>query len=114
MKQMPISFRAVSECFGSAETLTPNSVRTSALPDLLLAARLPCLATGRPAAAITKAAAVETLNVLALLEPVPAVSIKQLCCDCKRTERDRSADASPANSATVSPFEARATNTADI
>src|SRR5258705_11275174 len=114
MKQIPISFRELSATEGRADTLTPNSVSTSALPDLLLAARLPCLATGRPAAAITKAEAVETLNVFALLEPVPAVSMKHLCCDCKRTERARKADARPANSSTVSPFDASATNTAEI
>jgi len=58
--------------------LTPSSVKTSALPKRLLAARLPCLATGRPAPAITNDAAVDTLKVFAALEPVPAVSIKCL------------------------------------
>jgi hypothetical protein len=77
MKHIPISFSAVSESSGSAATFTPNAESTSALPDLLLAARFPCFATGNPAAAITKAAAVEILNVFDLLEPVPAVSMKQ-------------------------------------
>jgi hypothetical protein len=76
MKQIPISFSAVSETEGRADTLTPKALKTSALPEVLLAALFPCLATGNPEAAITNAAAVETLNVFALLEPVPAVSMK--------------------------------------
>src|ERR1044072_8012475 len=84
MKQIPISLSAFSETSGIAETLTPSAVSKSALPDLLLAARLPCFATGNPAPAITKAAAVEILNVLARLDPVPAVSIKHRCCEITR------------------------------
>src|ERR1044072_4621145 len=91
MKQIPISFSAVSDTDGSAETLTPNALKTSALPEVLLAALFPCLATGKPAAAITKAAAVDTLNVFARLDPVPAVSMKHWCCEIRRTACDRSA-----------------------
>ena len=58
----------------SASTATPSSVRTSALPELPEAARLPCLATGTPQAATTIAAAVETFTVLAPSPPVPQVS----------------------------------------
>jgi hypothetical protein len=76
MKQIPISFNADSDAEGIAETFTPSAVKRSALPDLLLAARFPCLATGNPAPAITNAAAVEMLKVFARLDPVPAVSMK--------------------------------------
>jgi len=76
MKHIPISLKARSDSSGSADTFTPSAVSTSALPDLLLAARFPCLATGNPAAAITNAAAVEILNVFERLDPVPAVSMK--------------------------------------
>ena len=49
---------------------------TSALPALLVAARLPCLATGTPQAATTIAAAVEMLTVSCAVTPVPQVSIR--------------------------------------
>ena len=57
--------------------MTPKAWSTSALPHRDVAAREPCFATGRPAPAITKAAAVEILKVFAALDPVPAVSIKR-------------------------------------
>ena len=57
--------------------LTPRASSTSALPEWEVAAREPCFATGKPAPAMTKAAAVETLKVFAALEPVPAVSMKR-------------------------------------
>src|SRR5215510_603374 len=104
MKQIPISFKDLSETVGIAETLTPRALRTSALPDLLLAARLPCLATGRPAPAITNAAAVEMLKVLARLDPVPAVSIKHWCLQRTRTACERKPSTIPVNSSTVSPL----------
>src|SRR5215213_8508922 len=87
MKQTPSSFRQPSETSGGAETLTPSAASTSAEPDRLVAARLPCLATGSPAPAMTKAAAVETLKVFAVLEPVPAVSTKHSCRALMRTAR---------------------------
>ena len=45
-----------------------------ALPQWLETDRLPCLATGTPAAATTKAAVVETLKVPEPSPPVPQVS----------------------------------------
>ncbi len=45
--------------------LTPNASSTSALPQNDVAAREPCFATGTPAPAMTKAAAVETLKAFA-------------------------------------------------
>ena len=95
-------------------TSTPSAPSTSALPERLVAARLPCLATGSPAPAMTKAAAVETLKHLAALEPVPAVSIKSPCRGLMRTARRRIAEARPASSSTVSPFTASATSAAPI
>jgi hypothetical protein len=114
MKQMPISLSEFSDTDGIAETFTPSAANKSALPDLLLAARLPCFATGNPAPAITNAAAVEMLKVFARLDPVPAVSMKQGCRALTRTARERSPVAIPVNSSTVSPFAASATNAAAI
>jgi anthranilate phosphoribosyltransferase len=59
---------------GDSAILTPAASSTSALPDLPVAARLPCLATTAPPAAATNAAAVETLNSPAASPPVPTVS----------------------------------------
>src|SRR5256714_13783780 len=101
---MPISSRHFSETSGDADTFTPKAPRTSALPHLLLAARLPCFATGKPAPALTKAAAVETLKVFAALEPVPAVSIKHSWLEVIRVARARIAPTNPARYSTVSPF----------
>src|SRR6185295_11819943 len=114
MKQIPISLSESSDTDGIAETFTPNAVNKSALPDLLLAARFPCFATGSPAPAITNAAAVEILKVFARLDPVPAVSIKHLCFDTSRTARERRPSANPVNSSTVSPFDANATSAPEI
>src|SRR5258705_10642434 len=104
MKQIPISFRQPSLTFTSADTLTPSAVSTSALPDLLLAARLPCFATANPAPAITKAAAVETLKVLARLEPVPAVSMKAVWQELNLTAGSRKPSAIPAQPSNVLPL----------
>ncbi len=59
---------------GSISILTPRAASTSALPERLETERLPCLATGTPAAAATRAAAVEMLNVPRPSPPVPQVS----------------------------------------
>ena len=48
---------------------------TSAEPDLEEKLRLPCLATGTPQPATTRAAAVETLKVPEPSPPVPTVSM---------------------------------------
>ena len=114
MKQIPSSLRHHSATCGDTATFTPKAVNTSALPHKLLAARLPCFATGKPAPAITKAAAVETLKVLAQLDPVPAVSIKQPCRELMPVARARIPSARPANSSTVSPFCFRAISVAAI
>ena len=53
---------------------TPSASSTSAAPEDDDAARLPCLATGTPAAAVTTAAIVEMLTVCAPSPPVPTMS----------------------------------------
>jgi hypothetical protein len=53
---------------------TPRASSTSAVPDAEDAARLPCLATGTPAAAVTIAAIVEMFTVWAPSPPVPTMS----------------------------------------
>ena len=53
----------------------PSASRTSAEPAFEVIARLPCLATGTPAAAVTSAAVVEMLNVPLPSPPVPTTSI---------------------------------------
>ena len=53
---------------------TPRASRTSAEPERLETARLPCLATAAPAPAATKATVVEMLKVPEPSPPVPQVS----------------------------------------
>jgi len=103
MKQMPISFRHFSEISGDEDTLTPSAVKTSALPqrghrtldgpagiDHVIIDK-----THHPRSHVGESLSYsanrileeigflevmerETLKVLARLDPVPAVSIKQL------------------------------------
>ncbi len=61
MKPMPASRMQVAIASGGMSILTPSAVSVSAAPDFEESARLPCLATGTPAPATTKAAAVEML-----------------------------------------------------
>ena len=75
-KQMPNSSRQASTRATSASTFTPSAASTSAEPLRLVMPRLPCLATGTPAAAVTRAAAVEILKVFEPSPPVPQVSIR--------------------------------------
>ena len=55
-------------------SFAPNRSSTSADPQSEVTDRLPCLATGSPAAAATKATAVETLIDPDPSPPVPQVS----------------------------------------
>ena len=82
----------------------PSSSRTSALPEADETARLPCFATPAPAAAATRAAAVEMLNVLAPSPPVPAVSTRSTRVGRTSITWARMASAAPAISSAVSPF----------
>src|ERR1700677_619088 len=58
MKQQCAAARQRASPAGSSSSLTPQRSSTSAAPTRPLTARLPCLATGTPAAAATGAAAV--------------------------------------------------------
>src|SRR4029079_15417866 len=87
---------------GDASIFTPSSLSTSADPEREEMARLPCLATGTPAPATTKAAQVETLNVPLPSPPVPHVSMAPSGA-CTFSTFARMARAAPAISSTVSP-----------
>src|ERR1044072_7278354 len=114
MKQISCSLRQRSTDSGGAVVLMPSASSTSALPQREVATREPCFATGRPAPATTKAAAVETLKVFAALDPVPAVSINRAWRDRNGSARFRIASAIPASSSQVSPLAARLVSAAAI
>jgi hypothetical protein len=101
---MPAVARHRSTTAGSAATLTPSASNRSALPHLLDADRLPCLATGTPQAATTRAATVETLNVCDRSPPVPQVSNTGACLRDSFVARFRMVCANPTISAGRSPF----------
>ena len=61
MKHRPASARQRARASGGRPIFTPKAASTSAAPEREVAARLPCLATGTPQAAVTIAANVETL-----------------------------------------------------
>ena len=61
---------------GERLMLTPKLSSTSALPDLLLTLRPPCLAVLAPAAAATNMAQVEILKVCEPSPPVPTMSTR--------------------------------------
>ena len=77
-KQMPSSSRQASTCGTLALMFTPSSASTSAEPLRLVMLRLPCLATGTPAAAATIAAVVLMLNSFEPPPPVPHVSSRSV------------------------------------
>ena len=60
-KQTPAISSAFSSVSIGRSRLMPSAPSTSAAPDLEVKARLPCLATGTPAPATTRAEQVETL-----------------------------------------------------
>src|SRR3989440_2677965 len=60
---------------GVSSATTPRASRASALPELAEMDRLPCLATGTPAAAVRMALAVLTLKVVSP-PPVPHMSVR--------------------------------------
>src|SRR5262245_8949025 len=92
--------RAISS--GADSILTPSAASTSAEPEREEIELLPCLATGTPAPATTKAAQVEILWVPLASPPVPQVSMAPSGA-CTATARALSARAAPAISSTVSP-----------
>ncbi len=93
---------------------TPNSARTSAEPLRLVMLRLPCLATGTPAAAATIAAVVLTLNIVESPPPVPQVSSTSAWRERIGVMWRRMATAAPAISSTVSPLAASAVSSRPI
>ena len=80
---------------------TPRASRQSAVPHWEEAARLPCLATFPPPAAVTRAAVVEMLKLWALSPPVPTISMRSIPVST-RVAWARMAAAQPAISSMVS------------
>ena len=74
-KAEPASPRCTGDGLGLQSILTPSACNTSAEPEREEIERLPCLATGTPAPATTKAAQVEILCVPLPSPPVPQVSM---------------------------------------
>src|SRR5689334_1157807 len=95
------SRRAVAS--GARLITTPSASSTSAAPHADEAARLPCLATRAPAAAATMAPMVEMFTVRAPSPPVPTRSTTGPGM-VSGVARASITSASPASSATVSPF----------
>ena len=90
---------------------TPSASNTSALPDLLLTLRFPCLAIFAPAPAATNIAAVEILKVWAPSPPVPTTSTKCLRSSTfTEVANSRITCAAAAISPTVSFLVRKATN----
>ena len=94
--------------------LTPSAASTSAEPDLLVTLRLPCFATGTPAAAATSAAEVLTLKICEPVPPVPQVSSTPVRRVRMGVMCFRIAAAAPAISSTVSPFARSAVSSSAI
>ena len=102
---IPMSSTHRPTCSGVRSRSTPNAASTSALPHLLVLARLPCLAIRTPAPAATKATVVLMLNVPDLSPPVPQVSSRSPSVRVGTlTALARMARALPRISASVSPF----------
>src|SRR3546814_14001691 len=70
-KQMPRSASVASAVAAARSRSRPSASSVSAAPALEEAARLPCLATGTPAAATTSDTEVETMSVWCPSPPVP-------------------------------------------
>ena len=102
MKPMPASAMEVSTCWGDRSKPTPRADKTSLAPDFEEAARLPCLATGTPQAAVINAASVEILNVPCPSPPVPTMSIAPAGATTRSIFR-RSAATAPVSSADALP-----------
>ncbi len=105
MKTIPARSSASAISSGVSSMATPRASSTSALPQRDVTERLPCLATGTPAPATTKAAAVEMLKVVTEPPPVPAVSTsREESADRTARMADRSALTPPATSDGATPF----------
>src|SRR3954454_16328935 len=106
MKPKPTSRMQAATASGPRSIRAPSASSTSADPDMPVALRLPCLATGQPAAAATSAAVGETLNV-GRPPPVPAVSRRSSRPASTGVASSRMVRARPASSSTVSPLARR-------
>ena len=73
-KPSPTSARQRRTSSGDRSIRTPRASSTSAAPDFDDALRLPCLATGTPAAAVTIVAIVEMFTEFDRSPPVPTMS----------------------------------------
>src|SRR5689334_9961985 len=113
MKPKPTSSMQRATPAGSSSMLTPSASSRSAEPHLLVAERLPCLATAQPAPAATSAAVVETLKVEGP-PPVPQVSTRSSRAVGTGDARLRIVRARPTSSGTVSPFARRAIRKAPV
>src|SRR3954451_6117571 len=111
-KAMPTVSSVRPAVSGEISIFTPRAASTSALPERLETERLPCLATAAPAAAATRAAAVEMLKVPRPSPPVPQVSTSPCRWWGMAIARWRMAAAAPEISATASPFMRRAISSA--
>ena len=112
-KPMPTRSITAATRPGGTLLVTPSASSTSALPQREETARLPCLATGMPAPAATRAAAVEMLKVPLPSPPVPQVSTRPWRARGRHARRARAcAVAKPVISSTVSPLVRSAISTA--
>jgi len=75
MKVKPVSSSRRAVCSMPRSSLTPRASNISALPDLEVTERLPCLATKEPIEAQRIATVEEILKLPILSPPVPTMSI---------------------------------------
>src|SRR3954451_4794594 len=109
---MPRVSRAAWDHAGPDSTGTPRAANTSALPLRLDTERLPCLTTGTPAAATTRAVAVLMLNVPEPSPPAPQVSRTGRAGQLSRCIAPRSRVTALASSDADSPLQRSAVNQA--
>ena len=107
MKHILALLRTASFCSPLSSNLAPNASIKSAAPHLLDTLRLPCFATGIPAAEMIKPDVVEMLNVFASSPPVPTISTTVCSCGTEPAF-SRITSAKAVTSSTVGPFAARA------
>ncbi len=111
---MPVSRNTSATRSGGIARLTPSTESTSDAPDEELAARLPCLTTGTPAAAAITDAADEMFRTAPKgSPPVPTMSSARESTS-SGTAFSRTASRKPTISSTVSPLNRRATRSPAI
>ena len=114
-QERPAARRRGERCTVSTRRVerTPSASSTSALPQLPLAERLPCLATGTPQAATTSEASVEMLKRAGAVA-AGAAGVDGTRATLTRGARARMARAKPTTSSSVSPRAAIAPSSAPI